>query len=258
MNTSLATAGGIAIDILVTGYPGKSVCHGGLGWSTIALLRGAGRIALIDVGGFAQRSLLIDGLARHGLRPGDVTDVVLTHAHWDHAINWVLFPRAEVWIGDAELDWAVGQPDGETPVPELYVRALRDLDRCRLVRPRQTVPPGLLAHAAPGHTPGHLVFVLDMGRYDVIFTGDAAKNRAELLSRTADMTFDPAVSRASIEHIWALWHARPGSILVPGHDTPMRLDPAGMPVPLGPREAAIDAWFGDDLDSTTRFRLTSA
>ena len=72
------------------------------------------------------------------------------------------------------------------------------------------------------------------------------------------MTFDAGVSRASIERIWALWRDRPGSIVVPGHDTPMRLDPAGTPVPLGPREAAIDAWFGDDLDSTTRFRLTPA
>jgi len=32
------------LDILVQGYPGKSVCHGGLGWSTIVLLRGHGRV----------------------------------------------------------------------------------------------------------------------------------------------------------------------------------------------------------------------
>lgn len=248
-------AGAISIDILVTGYPGKSVCHGGLGWSTIALLRGSDRVALIDVGAFAQRTLLIEGLARNGLRPADVTDVVLTHSHWDHAINWVLFPRAEIWIGAAELDWAVTQPDGETPVPELYVRALRDERRLQRVRPGETVPPGLVSHAAPGHTPGHLIFTLDGGDHDVIFTGDAAKNRAELLSRTADMTFDPAISRASIERIWELWRARPGNVVVPGHDIPMRLDAAGKPQPLGLREAAIEAWFGDDLDTTTLFRL---
>jgi hypothetical protein len=28
------------LDVLVQSYPGKSVCHGGLGWSTIARLRG--------------------------------------------------------------------------------------------------------------------------------------------------------------------------------------------------------------------------
>src|SRR3954467_7470671 len=41
------------LDILVQGYPGKSVCHGGLGWSTIVLLRGHGRVALMDRGRFS-------------------------------------------------------------------------------------------------------------------------------------------------------------------------------------------------------------
>ena len=47
--------GGYEIEIAVQGYPGKAVCHGGLGWSTIALLRGHGRVALIDTGSFGQR-----------------------------------------------------------------------------------------------------------------------------------------------------------------------------------------------------------
>ena len=67
------------LDILVQGYPGKSVCHGGLGWSTIVLLRGNGHVALIDCGTFSHRANLIAGLARHGLSHEEVTDVVLTH-----------------------------------------------------------------------------------------------------------------------------------------------------------------------------------
>jgi len=47
------------LDILVQGYPGKSVCHGGLGWSTIVLLLGAGRVALVDVGTFSHRTNLL-------------------------------------------------------------------------------------------------------------------------------------------------------------------------------------------------------
>jgi len=90
---------GSNVDIIVSGYPGKSVCHGGLGWSTIALLRNGKRTALIDVGTFAHRSLLIEGLAARGLKPDDVTDVLLTHAHHDHAINWVLFAKARIVIG---------------------------------------------------------------------------------------------------------------------------------------------------------------
>ena len=38
------------VDIIVHGFPGKSVCHGTLGFSTIALVRRRERVALIDVG----------------------------------------------------------------------------------------------------------------------------------------------------------------------------------------------------------------
>lgn len=89
---------------------------------------------------------------------------------------------------------------------------------------------------------------------DVIFTGDSAKNRVELISRTADMTYDAAVTRQTIDMIWDLWRRRPGTVLFPGHDLPKILE-GGAPAYLGKREAAINAWFGDDLDTTTRFEL---
>ena len=49
---------GFSIDILVQGFPGKTVCHGGLGWSTVALLRGRGHVILIDSGNFGMRRLI--------------------------------------------------------------------------------------------------------------------------------------------------------------------------------------------------------
>jgi hypothetical protein len=58
---------------------------------------------------------------------------------------------------------------------------------------------------------------------DVIFTGDAAKNRVELLTRSADMTYDPAVTAASIDLVWELWSKRSDTLLVPVHDMPMVL-----------------------------------
>jgi len=100
------------------------------------------------------------------------------------------------------------------------------------------------------------VFRLAGAGRDVVFTGDAAKNRAELVSGEVDMTFDAAVSRASIEMIHGLWRARPGTVLIPGHDLPMVLDDDGRPAYLGRREAALDAWFGDGMDEVTRFQLT--
>lgn len=250
----LANIGGWQVEIIVHGYPGKAVCHGGLGWSTIALLRGHGRVALVDVGSFGQRQPILDRLAGHNIRPDEVTDVLLTHSHWDHSVNWVMFPQASVAIGGDELAWSLSQPWGLTPVPELYVRELDGSPRLRRIRSGKEVLPGITAHDVPGHTPGHLAFRLAGEAFDVILTGDAAKNRAELLSRTADMTLDPAISRASMEAIWAMWRARPGTVLVPGHDLPMVLD-AGEPRYVGVRGAGVAAWFGADTDTLTAISL---
>jgi N-acyl homoserine lactone hydrolase len=249
--------GGYEIDIVVQGFPGKSVCHGGLGWSTVALIRGQGRIALIDAGSFGMRRMLIERLAKRGLAPRDVTDVLLTHSHYDHSVNWTLFNRSRIVIGEHELDWSLKEPWGETPVAELYMKELKDWPTLHTAADGEEVFPGLTAHVAPGHTPGHLVFVLKGQDRDVVFTGDAAKNRAEMLTRQADATYDAATSAASIGMIWDFWKRRPGNVLVAGHDVPMVLEDGHVKY-LGTREAAIKAWFGDNMETTTLFQLTVA
>lgn len=245
------------IDIAVQGYPGKAVCHGGLGWSTIVVIRSQGRVGLIDVGSFGIRRPLINYLAKRGLKPTDITDVLLTHSHHDHSVNWTLFPQARIAIGAHELAWSVKEAWGETPVPELYVRELQSWPTLHTLDDGEEAFPGITAHVAPGHTPGHLIFVLNGTEHDVLFTGDAAKNRAELISREADMTYDPAISSASIRMIWDLWRRRSGTILVPGHDVPM-MQEDGVCRYIGKREAGIMAWFGDDLETTTLFNLSLA
>ena len=89
MSTKLKTSEiGYDIDILVQGYPGKAVCHGGLGWSTVVLIRGHGCNILVDTGGFGMRGLLQEKLDDHGLKPGNISHVLLTHSHYDHSVNW--------------------------------------------------------------------------------------------------------------------------------------------------------------------------
>jgi N-acyl homoserine lactone hydrolase len=245
---------GFEIDILVEGFPGKTVCHGGLGWSTVALVRWGGHVVLVDAGSFNMRRLILSQLAERRLTPTDVTDVILTHAHYDHAINWVMFPSARILIGTDEIAWAEAQPMGHTLVPELYIRELAGSPRLHAVRDGEEILPGMTAYAAPGHTPGHMIFLLSTPGQDVIFTGDAAKNRAELVSRTADSTMDEDASLRSIEHIWKLWTRRVGTILVPGHDIPMVLE-NGRPTYIESRRAGITAWFDDKLETTTLFEL---
>ena len=248
------------IDVLIQGYPGKSLCHGGLGWSTIALLRGHGRTILIDVGAFAVRPEFGRQLKAAGVAPEQVTDVVLTHAHWDHSVNYTLFPNVDVWIGKAEMDWATTVPAGFNPLPELYVADLAKHPKLHLLEDNEAFLAnshgGFTAHLCPGHTPGCLVYRLTGNDVPVVFSGDAAKNRAELLSLATDMTMDAAASRASLDRIWGLWQQEPGTLLIPGHDLTMRLDAAGRPEFIGQRRAGIAAWFTEDLEVMQEFDIT--
>ena len=246
-----------AIDVLIQGYPGKSLCHGGLGWSTIALLRGHGRTILIDVGSFAVRPEFGRQLKAAIATPEQVTDVVLTHAHWDHSVNYTLFPNADVWIGRAEMDWATSVPAGFNPLPELYVPGPGAAPEAASAGGRRAFLDGFTAHLCPGHTPGCLVYRLTGNDDPVVFSGDAAKNRAELLSIATDMTMDAGASRASLDRIWGLWRQEPGTLLIPGHDLTMRLDAAGRPEFIGQRRAGIAAWFSEDLEVMQEFDITA-
>ena len=243
------------VDVLIQGFPGRSVCHGGLGWSTITLMRSKDRVILLDVGAFGVRKPLAKQLKIHGVDPSDVTDVILTHAHYDHSINFTLFPNATIWIGDVELNWAANEPPGFNPLPELYVRELVQSSRLKRIRDGDRFLPGFVALASPGHTPGHLIFVMDGNEVPVVFTGDAAKNRAELLSLDVGDTEDHEESIETLKLIWKCWRAKPGTLLIPGHDLTMVLDAQGQPQYIGKREASIVAWFSETLTEATTFDL---
>ncbi len=148
------------LDVLIQGYPGKSVCHGGLGWSTIALLRGPKgddrRTILVDVGAFAVRPEFERQLRAADCPPESVTDILLTHAHWDHSVNYPLFPNARFWIGRIELEWAAAVPPGFNPLSELYVRDLARHPKLHLLEDNEAFLPGFTAHLVAGHTPGCL------------------------------------------------------------------------------------------------------
>src|SRR6516164_9250402 len=84
---------------------------------TLWVLRGPdGRTVLVDAG-FYRPQYLREGsgvadytrpdraLGRLGIKPEEVTDVVVTHMHWDHADGVDLFPKARVWIQKDEYNY---------------------------------------------------------------------------------------------------------------------------------------------------------
>ena len=83
------------------------------------VLKGAnGRIAIVDSGfhreryfqQFAVRDYVkpSEAIAPLGIKPDEVTDLLVTHMHWDHAGGIGLFPNARVWIQQDEYDYYTG------------------------------------------------------------------------------------------------------------------------------------------------------
>jgi glyoxylase-like metal-dependent hydrolase (beta-lactamase superfamily II) len=92
---------------------------------TIWLVRGNGRNLLVDAGfyrpqffknwkveGFIKPS---DAVVQAGVKPEEITDVVITHMHWDHADGMDLFPNARIWLQKDEYTYYTG-PAWQTPL----------------------------------------------------------------------------------------------------------------------------------------------
>jgi glyoxylase-like metal-dependent hydrolase (beta-lactamase superfamily II) len=82
------------------------------------LVRGGGRNVLVDSGFYRPQFFKNwkvndfvrpdQAVARAGVKPEEITDVVLTHAHWDHADGADLFPKAQIWIQREESAYYMG------------------------------------------------------------------------------------------------------------------------------------------------------
>jgi glyoxylase-like metal-dependent hydrolase (beta-lactamase superfamily II) len=79
------------LDVLVEGYVRMPHVAG-----TVSLVRDAGRVVVVDPGMVADRDRILRPLRELGVRPEDVTDVVVSHHHLDHTVNIALFPVVPV------------------------------------------------------------------------------------------------------------------------------------------------------------------
>ena len=83
------------------------------------VIRGEGRNILFDCGFYREQFMKqwhpanyerpSAAIARAGLQPEDITDIVISHIHWDHADGFDLFPKAKVWIQKEELAYYAGE-----------------------------------------------------------------------------------------------------------------------------------------------------
>lgn len=162
-----------------------------------ALVNTGSDLVLFDTGlgeGARQGGLgqLRGQLEASGYKPDDVTVVVITHMHGDHIGGLTeagapAFPNARYVTGQAEYDfWTAperlsGPTEGNAKAVEAKVKPLAD--RMSFIGDGGEVVPGIVGLAAPGHTPGHMIFRLDSGGKALIVTADAANHYVASLQR---------------------------------------------------------------------------
>jgi glyoxylase-like metal-dependent hydrolase (beta-lactamase superfamily II) len=208
----------VGYDILVAGNS-LALADGFLGLSSVVLLHTQAGPVLFDTGHHTTKRRLLNGLARHGLRPADVVAVVLSHLHFDHANNLEMFPRARVYVSKAECAYARDPHPDDLYVPGHLLSQLDAMDAHRLETEGEIMP-GVRWLAAPGHTPGLIALVLDETPHGrIVLASDAIKTAKEALERRCDLAFDTAErGSATIARLLDLQPDR----LVPGHFPEMR------------------------------------
>lgn len=230
-----------ALDLLLPGFT-IGIDQGNPAFCGVTLVRSTKTI-LVDVSHNGRRALLLQELKRRGLRPQDIDLVVLTHAHWDHALNIDLFPNAEVLIHERERSYAQA-PDPRDWATASYTGMILERHRLREVRDGDEIDAGVRILDTPGHTPGSIALLVDAEGGTAAITGDALPNARSALQGMPYLVFDdPVEARESITKIRA--HA---TTIYPGHDRPFRLDGEALSY-LGPGAihitAQLEPWGSD-------------
>ncbi|MBV9251949.1 MAG: MBL fold metallo-hydrolase [Acetobacteraceae bacterium] len=150
------------------------------------LLNTGGRRVLFDNGMGSSKlygpdsGQLLTSLAEAGVDAASIDALVLTHAHSDHCWGTMgddglpNFPNATIYMAWAELDFWVSGPPGERrerSIEGVHKHLLPLRERIQFVRDEEEFLPGVQAWFTPGHTPGHLAFLLEGGW---CLTGDVA------------------------------------------------------------------------------------
>ena len=203
-------------------YPEHLTADGHLTVSlTQWLIRSAGRTILVDTGIGNRPSVfptqeepaLPTVLQEAGVGPEEIDLVAFTHLHFDHT-GWntvdqdgtptPLFPNARHVVQQTEWDyWASGAENAASDRPTV-LDPITEAGLWDFVEGEHALTPDVVALPTPGHTPGHVSFLLSSGSEAVILLGDAAHSPIQVSEPEwcigADV--DKVATRRSRRGIW--------------------------------------------------------
>jgi glyoxylase-like metal-dependent hydrolase (beta-lactamase superfamily II) len=124
-------------------------------------------------------------LAAAGYTPEDVSIVVITHFHGDHIgglteAGQPAFPNARYVTGQVEYDfWTAtermsGPTENAAKAVEAKVKPFAE--KMTFIGDGADVVTGITGFAAPGHTPGHMIYRLQSANRQLVLTADTANH----------------------------------------------------------------------------------
>ncbi|NWZ17507.1 MBLC1 protein, partial [Agelaius phoeniceus] len=191
-----------SVHVLRVGYNRPNPDGSCLADGSVTLLLGGPLTVLVDTGGPWLRPLLPGLLAAHGTAPRDVTHVVVTHGHSDHAGNLNAFPEATLLLG---FDLSRGRG---LYLPHGLARGA----------PLQLHPGHLRVVPTPGHTRAHVSLLVEGTSAGTVAVAGDAFEHGEDEGEWEALSEEPDVQRKSREGLAAV-----ADVIVPGHGEPFRV-----------------------------------
>jgi glyoxylase-like metal-dependent hydrolase (beta-lactamase superfamily II) len=192
------------------------------------LVRGNGRNILVD-SGFYRDDLVKrwkpadyvrpdEAVRRAGVKPEDITDVIITHAHWDHADGADLFPNARIWIQRDEFDYYATRA-GKAGVTVDDMKFFTETGRKRvfLVDGDREIIPGIRVYIGGKHTYQSQYVTATTKDGPLVLASDNVY-LYENLEKHAPIaqTLDAKSNLAAQDKMKTL--VRDPSLIIPGHD----------------------------------------
>jgi glyoxylase-like metal-dependent hydrolase (beta-lactamase superfamily II) len=163
-----------------------------------------------------------------GLQPADVTDVVVSHAHWDHMDGIDLFPKATIWIQKEEFHhytgeaWQSSEGHGGIDAEDVWVLVrLNTEGRLRLVDgDNQEILPGIRAYTGARHTyASQYLGVTEPDGTPFVLASDNCYLYRNLTEHAASATFSEADRPGNIAAQRRMIElAGSSERVIPGHD----------------------------------------
>ena len=228
--TRLTTKAEVFLNYRLYGEPDEPLRMDYFFW----VARSPARTVVVD-SGFSRaaatardRTMLADtvpALAAAGITPEQVSQVVLTHAHYDHTGGLPAFGAAEVLMTEDEYGFWTGpmgtrgQFGGLAEAADIgHLRELRASGRLTLTGRSHQVAPGIELTQVGGHTAGQAIVTVATATGPAVLASDAAHYYEELdLDRPFVAVADLAGMYAAFDQVREL-AAEPGALLVAGHD----------------------------------------